>query len=144
MLDPALVSALQDGTPERLLSVLQSEAPSTPLYSLPVFNDLTCKQLLEEVDSFEASGLPVMRPNVCSQLYLKGTLTRCFPWFCCVVCVHGYTLSLSLQSMNNYGLILDEIGMGLFHCILAIVFMWLMSSCCHSSDFTQPHIQPHI
>ncbi|KAL6040560.1 2-oxoglutarate and iron-dependent oxygenase domain-containing protein 2 [Balamuthia mandrillaris] len=76
----ATVAALQDSAEserkEALLSILRQETATTRLYSLVVFTPEFCQQLIEEVDHFERSGLPVMRPN----------------------------------SMNNYGLILDEIG----------------------------------
>lgn len=84
MLDPALTAALQDGRPEVLVAFLRREA-STPLFSFPVLRPETCALLLEEVDRFEESGLPVMRPN----------------------------------SMNNYGVILDEIGAVSWFCLLS-------------------------
>jgi hypothetical protein len=60
---------------EDLMSILTKET-DTGIYSFEIFNDKFCKELLEEADNFEHSGLPVSRPN----------------------------------SMNNYGVILDEIG----------------------------------
>lgn len=89
MLDPALAAALQDGRPEVLVAFLRREA-STPLFSLPVLRPETCALLLEEVDRFEESGLPVMRPN----------------------------------SMNNYGVILDEIGAVSWFCLLSGGSLW--------------------
>lgn len=72
---PELVKAVKDGSKEALLSFLHKETDSG-IYSLEVFTLKFCTELIEDVESFENSGLPVMRPN----------------------------------SMNNYGLILDEIG----------------------------------
>jgi len=58
-----------------LLGILHKET-DTGLYSLEIFNLEFCKQLIEETDHFEHSGLPISRPN----------------------------------TMNNYGVVLDEIG----------------------------------
>jgi hypothetical protein len=79
-LHPALAAVLADGSESALRAFVKQEAPATPLFSFPVFSTQFCTELLDEIDSFEASGLPVMRPN----------------------------------SMNNYGVILSEIGMCCF------------------------------
>ncbi|PRP83370.1 hypothetical protein PROFUN_09398 [Planoprotostelium fungivorum] len=52
----------------------------TGIYSFNMFTEKFCRELIEEVDHFEKSGLPVMRPN----------------------------------SMNNYGVVLEEIGFNQF------------------------------
>jgi len=62
-----------------ITSILKKET-KTEIYSFRIFTDKFCKELLEEVDHFEGSGLPAVRPN----------------------------------SMNNYGVILDELGMTTF------------------------------
>eukprot|EP01111_Echinosteliopsis_oligospora_P009881 TRINITY_DN2981_c0_g1_i1.p1 TRINITY_DN2981_c0_g1~~TRINITY_DN2981_c0_g1_i1.p1 ORF type:complete len:385 (-),score=104.98 TRINITY_DN2981_c0_g1_i1:12-1166(-) len=62
-----------------LLEILKLETP-TGIYSFEIFTPTFCRQLLEEVENFENSGLPVTRPN----------------------------------SMNNYGMVLDDIGFGPF------------------------------
>jgi len=72
---PGLVAAVNEGTREALLSYLHKET-GTGIYSLDMFTEKFCQELIEEVENFERSGLPVIRPN----------------------------------SMNNYGVILDEIG----------------------------------
>jgi len=76
---PSFLKALNDfkatKDPSHLTSILKKETP-TRLYTFEIFTLDFCNQLIEEVENFEKSGLPVSRPN----------------------------------SMNNYGLILDEIG----------------------------------
>ena len=47
------------------------------MYAFPMLTQEACKMLVEEVDGYNASGLPTSRPN----------------------------------SMNKYGLVLNEIGM---------------------------------
>ena len=75
--DPLFYECLQQGdlqaSLERLLKV---EVPDK-VYSFPMFSQNFCCTLLEELRSFEKSGLPRTRPN----------------------------------SMNNYGLILNDIGL---------------------------------
>jgi len=75
VVQPHVISALQHGSDAALLSVLKKETP-TGIYSFDLLNSKFCNLLIEEIENFEHSGLPVMRPN----------------------------------SMNNYGVILDEIG----------------------------------
>jgi hypothetical protein len=72
---PHFIEAVRKGTPESLMSILKKETP-TGIYSFDIFTPQFCRDLLEEVENFEHSGLPISRPN----------------------------------SMNNYGVILDEIG----------------------------------
>lgn len=76
---PSFLAALHDyketKDKTKLYHILTKET-STCIYSFSIFNETFCKQLIEEVENFEHSGLPVSRPN----------------------------------SMNNYGVILDEIG----------------------------------
>merc|ERR1712137_221140 len=60
---------------DSVLSLLHKESP-TGIYSFNLFTEQFCKELVEEIEHYEQSGLPASRPN----------------------------------SMNNYGLILDEIG----------------------------------
>jgi len=74
-LAPAFLAAWDQGL-DAALAFLHQET-STGLYSFPLFTDDFCQKLVEEIEHFEASGLPTARPN----------------------------------SMNNYGLILDEIGL---------------------------------
>jgi hypothetical protein len=76
-LSPALAEALGSGSEERLRALVRTEAADTKLFSLLFFSDEACQCLIEEVEAFEASGLPTSRPN----------------------------------SMNSYGLILDQVGM---------------------------------
>ena len=59
---------------EDLLSVIDRE---TMLYSIDMFQKQFCNDLIEEIEHFELSGMPVSRPN----------------------------------SMNKYGVILDEMGL---------------------------------
>jgi len=73
-IDSALAEALSIGTDEALKSILKEEIPG--VYSFKMFVPEFCKLLLEEVDHYEKSGLPLSRPN----------------------------------SMNNYGIIFDDIG----------------------------------
>lgn len=54
-----------------------SDPKKSGLYTFPCLDETFCTKLVEEVESYEASGLPVSRPN----------------------------------SMNNFGLILDVIGL---------------------------------
>jgi len=75
VVQPQIISALQHGSEAALLSVLKQET-QTGIYSFDLFNNKFCNLLIEEIENFERSGLPVSRPN----------------------------------SMNNYGVILDEIG----------------------------------
>ena len=56
-------------------SIVTTEAPE--VYSVPLFTAELCSALVEELDSFHATGLPARRPN----------------------------------SMNNYGIVVNEIGM---------------------------------
>uniref|UniRef100_A0A7S4FD79 Fe2OG dioxygenase domain-containing protein n=1 Tax=Chrysotila carterae TaxID=13221 RepID=A0A7S4FD79_CHRCT len=67
--------ALQKGE-HALRSLLTEEVPKR-VYSFEMLTPSFCKLLLDELDNYERSGLPVTRPN----------------------------------SMNNYGLILNQIGM---------------------------------
>ena len=55
-------------------AMLREELPGL-VYSFPMFAIPFCSSLLEEVENYEASGMPVQRPN----------------------------------SMNNYGLILNQV-----------------------------------
>jgi hypothetical protein len=59
--------------------VLKKET-DTGIYSFQMFTEEFCRELVEEVESMEASGLPILRPN----------------------------------SMNNYGVILDDFGFSPF------------------------------
>jgi len=76
---PSFLNALKEyratNDKNKLLNIMTKET-QTGIYSFDIFNNEFCKQLIEEVEHFEHSGLPVTRPN----------------------------------SMNNYGVILDEIG----------------------------------
>lgn len=76
-LTPELAEALLAGDEAKLRALVRTESNDTKLFNLPFFNDEACRSLIEEVEAFEANGLPASRPN----------------------------------SMNSYGLILDQIGM---------------------------------
>merc|ERR1712100_30684 len=65
-----------DKSPQNTIDQIMNKETETKLYSFELFNEEFRKLLVEEVENFENSGLPISRPN----------------------------------SMNNYGLILDEIG----------------------------------
>jgi len=74
--DPRFVEAvIRRGTPEAIKTLCTEVTPG--IYSFPMFRADFCQKFVEELDQFEASGLPVRRPN----------------------------------SMNNYGVILNDIGM---------------------------------
>jgi len=72
--DSKLRDALNDNE-EELRSLFEKET-GTGIYSFRMFTDQFCTELIQEVEHFEHSGMPIMRPN----------------------------------TMNNYGVILDEIG----------------------------------
>lgn len=74
-LNPALRSALECPGDDALRAVVEEVAEG--IYRFPMLTDECCGMLLDELDSYAASGLPVSRPN----------------------------------SMNKYGLVLNEIGM---------------------------------
>ena len=76
-LHPALLETMKKGTitPTEAKELCEEVAPG--IYTFPLLNDDYCDALIEESEHFQASGLPVARPN----------------------------------SMNNYGLIVNEIGM---------------------------------
>lgn len=79
-LHPAVLAAAREGsegrlTPGRARELCEEVAPG--IFAFPLLNDAYCDALMDEAAHFQASGLPVARPN----------------------------------SMNNYGLILNEIGM---------------------------------
>jgi len=59
---PSFLAAIRDGSPNALRALLTLEAP-TGIYSLEIFTIEFCSALLEELAHFEASGLPVSRPN---------------------------------------------------------------------------------
>eukprot|EP01116_Phalansterium_solitarium_P006333 TRINITY_DN18633_c0_g1_i1.p1 TRINITY_DN18633_c0_g1~~TRINITY_DN18633_c0_g1_i1.p1 ORF type:complete len:424 (+),score=117.56 TRINITY_DN18633_c0_g1_i1:113-1273(+) len=69
--------ALTAATPDAYRAAVTQETP-TGVYSMHAFTQTFCRQLLEEIENFSYSGLPVMRPN----------------------------------TMNNYGVVLDEMGLG--------------------------------
>ena len=79
-LHPAVLAAAREGsegrlTPGRARELCEEVAPG--IFAFLLLNDAYCDALMDEAAHFQASGLPVARPN----------------------------------SMNNYGLILNEIGM---------------------------------
>ncbi|EOD17635.1 hypothetical protein EMIHUDRAFT_243875 [Emiliania huxleyi CCMP1516] len=82
---PPLLHAIRSSNASALLDLLREEAgggDSSGVYSLPLFLDAEggcafCDLLLDELDGYYASGLPIERPN----------------------------------SMNNYGIIVNAIGM---------------------------------
>lgn len=76
--DPELVALAADakaGDAAAVRAGLEEVAPG--IYSLPFFTSRLCDHLLDELDGYRASGLPIRRPN----------------------------------SMNNYGIIVNEIGL---------------------------------
>jgi len=83
-----LEAAKEPSNKEKLLSILHQET-STRIFSFDMFTKDFCRELIEEIEHFEASGLPVNRPN----------------------------------SMNNYGVILDEIGFTPFLSELRMSFL---------------------
>ena len=60
ILDPVLLRALQQGTPEALMSIVRKET-DTGLFTFPFFTKEFCCKLVHEVHHFEASGLPSTR-----------------------------------------------------------------------------------
>jgi len=65
-LQPAMKQALADGSPKALQSVLTSacsDSAGFTVYQIDLFTDEFCDQFLEELDHFEASGIPLRRPN---------------------------------------------------------------------------------
>eukprot|EP01114_Cavostelium_apophysatum_P014932 TRINITY_DN3981_c0_g1_i1.p1 TRINITY_DN3981_c0_g1~~TRINITY_DN3981_c0_g1_i1.p1 ORF type:complete len:332 (+),score=65.84 TRINITY_DN3981_c0_g1_i1:115-1110(+) len=67
--------AANAGNKEELIKVLKKET-QTGIYTFDLFTLQFCKDLIEEIENFQGSGLPVLRPN----------------------------------TMNRYGLVLNEIG----------------------------------
>lgn len=45
------------------MRILTKETEATRLYSFDMLQPGFCTELIEEIQHFEASGLPVMRPN---------------------------------------------------------------------------------
>ena len=79
-LDPSFAAALADGSDEALLSILHVEVPKL-VFSFEMVTSCFCTLLLEELAHYEASGLPVRRPNtmnryglVINQIGLKPLL----------------------------------------------------------------------
>ena len=77
---PSLASALADGSDGALRSVLRAEVPGL-VFSFEMVTGEFCALLLEELAHYEASGLPVRRPNtmnsyglVVNQIGLKPLL----------------------------------------------------------------------
>ena len=75
-LEPSFAAAIEDGSDAALRGVLREEVPGR-VFSFPMVTPDFCERLLDELQAYEASGLPVVRPN----------------------------------SMNNYGVIVNQIGM---------------------------------
>lgn len=59
---PTLVDALADGSDEALQSAAR-KLSETGVYSVRMFSEAFCAGLLDELDHFEATGLPCVRPN---------------------------------------------------------------------------------
>jgi len=74
-LHPTLRAAIESGTDEALRKVV--EEVTEGVYRFPMLTHACCEMIIDEVDTYTASGLPTSRPN----------------------------------SMNKYGLVLNEIGM---------------------------------
>jgi len=77
--DSGFLAAVNSNDPQKIRDFFHKET-DTGIYSFNIFNEKFCRELLEEVEHFEQSGLPIMRPN----------------------------------SMNNYGVILSEVGFSPF------------------------------
>jgi hypothetical protein len=60
-LAPALVAAVKDGSAAALDALLTRHAEG--VYSFPMFTDAFCDELLQEVEHYADSGLPIRRPN---------------------------------------------------------------------------------
>ncbi|KAK3266798.1 hypothetical protein CYMTET_24604 [Cymbomonas tetramitiformis] len=76
--DPAfnsMMRSLREGNESALWELLHEETPG--VYSFPMWTPKFCRFLMEEIDNYKQTGLPIRRPN----------------------------------SMNNYGLVVNEIGM---------------------------------
>eukprot|EP00927_Polykrikos_kofoidii_P066169 TRINITY_DN61817_c0_g1_i1.p1 TRINITY_DN61817_c0_g1~~TRINITY_DN61817_c0_g1_i1.p1 ORF type:complete len:551 (+),score=77.36 TRINITY_DN61817_c0_g1_i1:142-1794(+) len=73
--DPVFWEAHMNGTESAWKGLMKEEA--LDIYSFPLFTTAFCDMFIEEMDNFQASGLPAMRPN----------------------------------NMNNYGVIVNQIGM---------------------------------
>ncbi|KAL6059557.1 Ogfod2 protein, variant 2 [Balamuthia mandrillaris] len=70
----SFLRAIEEGSRESLLAILEEVHPG--IFVFPMLSPDYCSMMLEELDNFEQSGLPLKRPN----------------------------------SMNNYGVILNDIG----------------------------------
>jgi len=70
------LASLKSGDSAPMRAMMREELPGL-VFSFPMFSVPFCEMLLEEVEAYEGSGMPVQRPN----------------------------------SMNNYGLILNQVGM---------------------------------
>ncbi|KAL3904027.1 MAG: hypothetical protein SGPRY_011439, partial [Prymnesium sp.] len=59
---PRFLEAFKDGgSPASLLALVHQEAPG--IYSFDMLSTSFCDRLLEEMENFEASDLPIVRPN---------------------------------------------------------------------------------
>eukprot|EP01118_Nematostelium_gracile_P017231 TRINITY_DN72_c0_g1_i1.p1 TRINITY_DN72_c0_g1~~TRINITY_DN72_c0_g1_i1.p1 ORF type:complete len:348 (-),score=86.27 TRINITY_DN72_c0_g1_i1:47-1069(-) len=58
---PEMLAALK-GPKDKMLNIFKKET-ETGIYSFRMFTDKFCRELVEELQHFEASGLPIMRPN---------------------------------------------------------------------------------
>lgn len=76
-----------------IMKILHKETEATRLFSFDMLQHDFCNELIEEIQHFEASGLPVMRPNS------MNVRTPC-------MLRHSPAHIVS----QNYGVILDEIG----------------------------------
>ena len=100
-------AAVEDGSTKALRAVLHEEVPGR-VFSFEMLEPEFCAALLAETQNYEASGLPVTRPN----------------------------------SMNNYGVILNQIGMkGLLDDLQRWVVQPLAASLfpVEGSEFTAHH-----
>lgn len=76
---PSFLDALKAGSEESRLAIMTKET-ETGIYSFALFNSQFCKDFLEEIENFESTGLPLVKPN----------------------------------TMNNYGVVLEELGFNSF------------------------------
>jgi hypothetical protein len=61
-LDASFAAAIADGGEAAIRAVLREEVPGR-VFSFPMLTDAFCALLLAELEAYEASGLPVHRPN---------------------------------------------------------------------------------
>lgn len=93
----ALIELRDTGNETALRALLREEVPG--VYSFELFNAEFCDMFLEELDNYYASGLPVYRPCAApgGSVSVAPLTRRCRPMY--------------RNSMNNYGIIVNHIGL---------------------------------